>query len=141
MVKELGNVQNWAEMLERDFLVLQETVRLANGGGEESEGNWTGSGSGWTGSESGDERMDEGEEDREGVRLDGASGEGGGSAAAGKVDRDGDLAMAEADDLNAVDVKGKGREVLQDGALLDPTNIALPASSASSMISKEEPKT
>jgi hypothetical protein len=29
-VKELGNVQNWAEMLERDFLVLGETLRLAN---------------------------------------------------------------------------------------------------------------
>ncbi|KAL6858409.1 hypothetical protein J3F83DRAFT_717815 [Trichoderma novae-zelandiae] len=33
-VKELGNVQNWAEVLERGFLVLEETVRLANGGGE-----------------------------------------------------------------------------------------------------------
>ncbi|KAK0765622.1 hypothetical protein N5P37_001559 [Trichoderma harzianum] len=31
-VKELGNVQNWAEVLERGFLVLEETVRLANGG-------------------------------------------------------------------------------------------------------------
>lgn len=29
-IKELGNVQNWAEMLERDFLVLGETLRLAN---------------------------------------------------------------------------------------------------------------
>lgn len=29
-VKELGNVQNWAEVLERGFLVLEETVRLAN---------------------------------------------------------------------------------------------------------------
>ncbi|PSS06654.1 hypothetical protein M430DRAFT_71528, partial [Amorphotheca resinae ATCC 22711] len=27
-VKELGNVQNWAEMLERDFLVVEETLRL-----------------------------------------------------------------------------------------------------------------
>ncbi|KAE9571776.1 hypothetical protein CGMCC3_g12214 [Colletotrichum fructicola] len=26
-VKELGNVQNWAEVLERDFLVLEETFR------------------------------------------------------------------------------------------------------------------
>ncbi|UKZ64495.1 uncharacterized protein TrAtP1_005712 [Trichoderma atroviride] len=32
-VKELGNVQNWAEVLERGFLVLEETVRLANEGG------------------------------------------------------------------------------------------------------------
>jgi uncharacterized protein (DUF3084 family) len=29
-LKELGNVQNWAEVLERQFLVLEETVRLAN---------------------------------------------------------------------------------------------------------------
>ncbi|KAF4989972.1 hypothetical protein FDECE_14540 [Fusarium decemcellulare] len=32
-LKELGNVQNWAEVLERDFLVLEETVRLANSEG------------------------------------------------------------------------------------------------------------
>ncbi|KXJ97194.1 hypothetical protein Micbo1qcDRAFT_156002 [Microdochium bolleyi] len=29
-VKELGNVQNWAEVLERDLLVIEETIRLAN---------------------------------------------------------------------------------------------------------------
>lgn len=46
-VKELGNVQNWAEMLERDFLVLGETLRLVDGGGE-SEGSWeTGSEGSW----------------------------------------------------------------------------------------------
>lgn len=33
-IKELGNVQNWAEVLERDFLVLEETLRLADGGSE-----------------------------------------------------------------------------------------------------------
>ena len=32
-VKELGNVQNWAEVLERDFLVLEETARLVREGG------------------------------------------------------------------------------------------------------------
>lgn len=42
-IKELGNVQNWAEMLERDFLVLGEFVRLVDGGSE--------SGSSWTDSE------------------------------------------------------------------------------------------
>lgn len=31
-LKELGNVQNWAEVLEREFMVIEETVRLANGG-------------------------------------------------------------------------------------------------------------
>lgn len=43
-VKELGNVQNWAEMLERDFLVLGEWVRLVDGGsesGSESVSSWT----------------------------------------------------------------------------------------------------
>ena len=57
MVKELGNVQNWAEMLERDFLVLGETLRLANGGGSSSgSGSQSGSGSEWeTDSEGGDE--------------------------------------------------------------------------------------
>jgi hypothetical protein len=38
-IKELGNVQNWAEVLERQFLVLEETVRLANGGKEYKEGD------------------------------------------------------------------------------------------------------
>lgn len=37
-LKELGNVQNWAEVLEGKFLVLEETVRLANGGREYKEG-------------------------------------------------------------------------------------------------------
>lgn len=40
-VKELGNVQNWAEMLERDFLVLEETLRLANEVSDsQSESSW-----------------------------------------------------------------------------------------------------
>jgi len=46
-IKELGNVQNWAEMLERDFLVLEETLRLVKRGEEEEEGSeWSGSYSG-----------------------------------------------------------------------------------------------
>lgn len=58
-VKELGNVQNWAEVLERDFLVLEETLRLVRGEGE--EGSWSGSqsGSSWTGSSRGSEIGDE----------------------------------------------------------------------------------
>lgn len=54
-VKELGDVQNWAERLERDFLVLEETMRLVHEGGSGSEsGSWTGSESGsWSGSEGG----------------------------------------------------------------------------------------
>jgi hypothetical protein len=30
-VNEVGDVQNWAEMLERDMLVLEETLRLVEG--------------------------------------------------------------------------------------------------------------
>lgn len=47
-VKELGNVQNWAEVLEREFLVLEETMRLVREGSCESCGSGSGS---WTGSE------------------------------------------------------------------------------------------
>jgi hypothetical protein len=50
-MKELGNVQNWAEMLERDFLLLEETLRLAREGSD--SGSWTGSSS-WSGSEDGE---------------------------------------------------------------------------------------
>ncbi|KAI9737237.1 MAG: hypothetical protein M1818_005769 [Claussenomyces sp. TS43310] len=42
-IKELGNVQNWAEVLEREFLVLEETMRLVEEGsdsGSGSEGDW-----------------------------------------------------------------------------------------------------
>ncbi|OQO12840.1 hypothetical protein B0A48_02304 [Cryoendolithus antarcticus] len=41
-MRELGDLQNWTEMLERDFMVLEETVRLAEGGeevGRESGGS------------------------------------------------------------------------------------------------------
>lgn len=31
-MKDFGDVQNWAEMLERDFMVLEETMRLVEGG-------------------------------------------------------------------------------------------------------------
>ncbi len=66
MVKELGNVQNWAEMLERDFLVLSETIRLANGEGSHS-GSGSGSSSEWETDESelGEEGVDR-KETREG---------------------------------------------------------------------------
>jgi hypothetical protein len=62
-VKELGNVQNWAEMLERDFLLLEETLRLVQNGNRPREGgsgdyegsDWETSGSGsWSGSEDGE---------------------------------------------------------------------------------------
>lgn len=33
-MRDFGDVQNWAEMLERDFMVLEETMRLVEGKGE-----------------------------------------------------------------------------------------------------------
>jgi ABC-type transporter Mla subunit MlaD len=39
-LNEFGDVQNWAEVLERDLLVLEETVRLVEG--REDEGNASG---------------------------------------------------------------------------------------------------
>ncbi|KAI0181294.1 hypothetical protein GGR52DRAFT_523663 [Hypoxylon sp. FL1284] len=36
-LKEIGNVQNWAEVLERDFLVLEETMRLVRRGSSDGE--------------------------------------------------------------------------------------------------------
>lgn len=57
-IKETGNVQNWAEVLERDFLVLEETLRLARGGdddGDSEDRSHSGSDSWWSGSEAGSE--------------------------------------------------------------------------------------
>lgn len=54
-IKETGNVQNWAEVLERQFLVLEETVRLA---GREGSCSCSCSDCGASGSESGSEDGD-----------------------------------------------------------------------------------
>lgn len=99
-VKELGDVQNWAERLERDFLVLEETMRLVHegdsGSGSES-GSWTGSESGsWSGSERGSVVRD------------------------GEEDEDGDVRMEDGDpDHGRVDTatasKGKGKAMQPDG--------------------------
>ncbi|KAI1815777.1 hypothetical protein GGS20DRAFT_312856 [Poronia punctata] len=57
-IKELGNVQNWAELLEMDFLVLEETMRLARDG-DCDECCSQCSGSYWSGSESDDHAGDD----------------------------------------------------------------------------------
>ncbi|KAI1107405.1 hypothetical protein F4804DRAFT_297811 [Jackrogersella minutella] len=55
-IKELGNVQNWAEVLERDFLVLEETMRLVReGSGSNNDSCSECSGSSWSGSYSADD--------------------------------------------------------------------------------------
>lgn len=87
-VKELGNVQNWAEVLERGFLVLEETVRLANGGDEDEDGG--GSECSCSCSECGGDGSDgeEEEEERLGGEGDGNGGGGDGGKGSGKgVDR------------------------------------------------------
>ncbi|KAL2195987.1 hypothetical protein P885DRAFT_78915 [Corynascus similis CBS 632.67] len=58
-VKEIGNVQNWAEMLEREFVILEETLRLVDeGGSTDEEGSLSGSESGSGNSGSDWERED-----------------------------------------------------------------------------------
>lgn len=37
-LKEIGDVQNWAEMIERDLLVLEETMRIAEEEGAQAAG-------------------------------------------------------------------------------------------------------
>ncbi|KAK3344303.1 hypothetical protein B0T25DRAFT_323042 [Lasiosphaeria hispida] len=58
-VKEIGNVQNWAEMLEREFLIVEETLRLVREGSEEG-GSWSGSECG-SGCDCGREEEEEGD--------------------------------------------------------------------------------
>ncbi|MCJ1372781.1 hypothetical protein MMC20_004006 [Loxospora ochrophaea] len=38
-LKEIGDIQNWAEMIERDLLVVEESLRLAEGEGNGREQN------------------------------------------------------------------------------------------------------
>lgn len=38
-LKEFGDVQNWAELMERDMLVLEETMRMVEGGEREESGS------------------------------------------------------------------------------------------------------
>ena len=133
-VKELGNVQNWAEMLERDFLVLGETMRLVRKADRGS--GWDGNEEGWetsSGSESWSESEDEDGDDRDGDRVmkDGGDVPGGEQQKgvdAGKradkendtvklavelqtaVDGEGDTAMDEVDDHKGEYIS-KGKEV------------------------------
>lgn len=127
-VKELGNVQNWAEVLERDFLVLGETLRLADGG---SSG--TGSWSSWSGSE--DEDGGEGRDDaNEGPMKEAMGGralDGEGDIKMG-VPSDGQEASTKTDDMDLqTDTdrdKGKGKQDVQLSESMqldqDPENTA-----------------
>ena len=89
-LKEVGNVQNWAEVLERGFLILEETVRLANGGrsdGGDDDDDDDRSCSSCSCSECGSRTGDEGDEVQGVDRVehpDGAAGDGGGDGDGGK---------------------------------------------------------
>ena len=60
-LKELGDIQNWAEVLERDLLVLEETMKM----GEAGEDDWET-----------DEEVDEGESDLRNTKRDQEQGKG-----------------------------------------------------------------
>ncbi|CZT10082.1 hypothetical protein WAI453_006382 [Rhynchosporium graminicola] len=122
-VKELGNVQNWAEMLERDFLVLGETLRLARG--ESESGSFTRSESEWeTGSE-GSGMVDGGKPVGASDGSEGAKNEGNhfvskdsisGEAGQRAVDADGGTQMGGAANISADRGKGKAVEAFADAA-------------------------
>ncbi|KAI1745656.1 hypothetical protein F4680DRAFT_109800 [Xylaria scruposa] len=130
-IKELGNVQNWAEVLERDFLVLEETMRLVRGGGTESDDDESCSecsGSYWSGSES----EGDGEGERGDATLESSKGSRKGSVSERQEDRE------EKGAAPGKEEKGKGLE----GVALDSdsstvvggsttSNASLLASSAS----------
>ncbi|KAK3941766.1 hypothetical protein QBC46DRAFT_92058 [Diplogelasinospora grovesii] len=98
-VKEIGNVQNWAEMLEREFIIIEETLRLVREGSD--SGSYSGS---WSGSESGRSRSPS--PGREAAAQSDSM----------RRDDDGDVIMTEGDDgqpqVHAQKAdKGKGKEV------------------------------
>ncbi|KAH7635884.1 hypothetical protein B0T09DRAFT_254293 [Sordaria sp. MPI-SDFR-AT-0083] len=112
-LKEVGDVQNWAEVLERGFLRVEETIRRANGeygdysgesGSWTGSGSWSGSGS-WGGSERGDgDEGDDGEGKRGEVEDDKVKRESGGQQ--GRV---------EGNESHSVEEGGKGAAEVEGG--------------------------
>ncbi|KAI1329364.1 hypothetical protein F5Y16DRAFT_107962 [Xylariaceae sp. FL0255] len=113
-IKELGNVQNWAEVLETDLLMLEETMRIVKHGDvEDKDGDGdscsTCSGSSyWSGSESGSEG-------------EGGSGGGGGARDVGRKGEDGDVSKAATADLSST----SGVNVSLDGDILESLTEAM----------------
>lgn len=121
-VKELGDVQNWAERLERDFLVLEETMRLVErGDGDGDEGDEEGSEGSWSGSQSGSGSWS------------GSGSERGSVAGDEEADGDGDVRM-DGDAAAPLDKgKGKDKQVVvpsADAMDLDPVQVPLPSDEA-----------
>lgn len=122
-VKELGDVQNWAEMLERDFLVLEETLRLVEEGSE-GDSEW---------STETDSDFDE-EHGPQGETVPHASTDAHDAHEAGNPrDGEGDTTMAGTDQS---DDKGKQPEVMQSG--VEPQEIAA-GSSTTTNVSSSDP--
>ncbi|KAL3474918.1 hypothetical protein BJX99DRAFT_259837, partial [Aspergillus californicus] len=103
-LKEIGDVQNWAEMIERDLLVVEESLRLAELG--DGDGDYEGDGDG-------DERSEEGRgEDRDGrkrVNVDEIEERVNGGVN-GKVDED-----EEEDAKSKGKARAKGKEAVKKG--------------------------
>jgi len=113
-VLEIGNVQNWAEMLEREFCIIEDTLRMVREGGSSgsiisgTEGSWSGSESGSGSWVSGGGGSDEGRRSRSRSAERRENGR----------DGDGDVTMDEGvddtrqdDPRQSVGDKGKGRAV------------------------------
>ncbi|KAG5976782.1 hypothetical protein E4U56_001453 [Claviceps arundinis] len=116
-VKEVGDVQNWAELLERGFLVLEETIRLANGGDEEGSGSEGGNerGSctegGWSDGD-GDDDGDDADRGREQNRLGNGNGNGNGNGSLRRRSRA--EVMDDLDDLRKSLHNGRNGTTLED---------------------------
>ncbi|KAI0389705.1 hypothetical protein F5Y17DRAFT_109513 [Xylariaceae sp. FL0594] len=111
-LKELGNVQNWAELLEMDFLAIEETLRLVREGGTHSDCDESCcSGSYWSSSSG-----SEGEEGDEGDGSDGSEVEDSTTTtivgiAQGSVERRLEQEPEGNNEGNKGKDKGKGKEV------------------------------
>jgi hypothetical protein len=131
-VKELGNVQNWAEMLERDFLVLEETMRLVRQGDRGS--GWDGTEEGWetsSGSESfsGSEDGDGEDQKMEVAKDEAVAGTGEQKKA---VDGEGDIAMGGIEEHKEHDTtKGKEVEPVQPAEVAEGSSTTTTTGSAS----------
>ncbi|PQE26442.1 GCN5-like 1 protein [Rutstroemia sp. NJR-2017a BBW] len=116
-IMEVGNVQNWAEVLEREFAVLEEVDWLLGNG----EGSVSGSGSEWSSDEEGgderhEEREGEGEAGREDVGVESKADTNDDSAVERPaVDANGDTTM---EDFNLTkhqeDESGKGKQIVME---------------------------
>jgi hypothetical protein len=116
-VKELGNVQNWAEMLERDFLLLGETMRLVRD--RDRQTGWEGREEGWetsSGSESFSETEEDGERLGEEQAVADERGTEAGNADLGKrqsnVDGEGDTAMHGLEEDESSNKRKEDKEVV-----------------------------